>query len=117
MDIPSWRAICFALVCACSQQTASAEQPPAVSSEPSSRTLEAKPANPGLAPNDVADEQEKEEDPAELLRGYGIVDMRFNNCVTRENDQTVFGRFSHLRALRFRTSRFGDRRFLRDQAE
>jgi hypothetical protein len=92
MHLTSWRAICFALICACTQQTASAEQPPTVSSEPSSRTLEAKPADPGLAPNGVAEEQEKEEeDPAELLRGYGIVDMRFNNCVTRENDHTVLG--------------------------
>jgi hypothetical protein len=76
----------------CDQQIANAEQPPAVSSEPVPKALDKQelPA----APADVAGEGDKAEEdpnPAELRRGYGVVDMRFNPCVTRKNDYTFTG--------------------------
>lgn len=73
-----------ALLSACGQQVASAEQPPPGSSEPSSNTLEAQPAQ-ALGADDL------EPDDAELRRGYGVVDMRSNACVTRKDEKTFVG--------------------------
>jgi hypothetical protein len=76
--------LCSTLVVACGQQIANAEQLPSVSSEPVSNVLEA-PAAQGLAVEDV------ERGDAELRRGYGVVDMRANACVTQKNDHTFVG--------------------------
>jgi hypothetical protein len=63
-----------------------------MSSEPVSKTFAAKAAgsvaNPALPDSPALDDKEAE---AELRRGYGIVDMRFNGCVKRENDRALLG--------------------------
>lgn len=73
------------LLCACGQRAANAEQL-AVSSEPASTTFGSG-ADPAL---DGAALDAKVSD-AELRRGYGMVDMRFNGCVTRDGDYAISG--------------------------
>jgi len=82
---------CSLLLFACTQKLANADDTPAVSSEPTSTTLAAQPALPGGEAN--ADEEGglAFAEEAELRRGYGAVDMRFNSCVTRTNDYTLRG--------------------------
>jgi hypothetical protein len=88
MSAKAWRLAMFgALLTACSQRTASAEQLPTVSSEPTSRTLSAE-----LAPSVPSTAPPEEGDDAEFRRGYGVVDMRFNPCVKREGDYTFSGK-------------------------
>jgi hypothetical protein len=91
LKVTSRGVIGLALLCACSQRTASAEQP-AVSSEPVSKTFAAKAA--GSVVNSALDDKSPlgdDEGDADLRRGYGIVDMRFDGCVKRQNDHTVLG--------------------------
>jgi hypothetical protein len=76
----------ISLLCACSQRTASAEQPPTVSREPASAEQASKPEI-----SNSRDEPEGKEMDLDLRRGYGVVDMRFNACVKRVNDHTVSG--------------------------
>jgi hypothetical protein len=88
MSVGAWRlAMCGLLLTACSQRTASAEQLPTVSSEPTSRTLSVEPASsaPSTGPREEGDE-------TGLRRGYGVVDMRFNACVKRESDYAFSGK-------------------------
>jgi hypothetical protein len=91
VNATSWWGIGLGLLCACSQRTASAEQP-TVSGEPVSKTFAAKAA--GSVPSTALDDNaalNDQEGEADLRRGYGIVDMRFNSCVKRENDHTISG--------------------------
>jgi hypothetical protein len=73
----------LACVSGCSN-SAGAEPPPAVSSEPSQRTL----VEPLLG-GDKADDKAAED--AALRRGYGVVDMRANPCVKRDGDKAFLG--------------------------
>lgn len=62
-----------------------------MSSEPVSKTFAAKAA--GSVPSAALEEPALDDKgaEAELRRGYGIVDMRFNSCVKREDDHTISG--------------------------
>ena len=63
--------------------SAVAEPPPVVSSEPSKAVVEP------LSAGDTADEKAAED--AALRRGYGVVDMRSNPCVKRDGDKAFLG--------------------------
>jgi hypothetical protein len=78
-----------AALSSCQQQIANAEQPPQVSSEPTSARVEAQlAAAPAPALEDGLD---AENEDSELRRGYGVVDMRANDCIRRKNDHTFQG--------------------------
>jgi hypothetical protein len=73
------------LLCGCGQRTASAEPPP-LSQEPGATTLQAQ-----LQPLPSAASTALEEEVPELRRGYGVVDMRFEACVTAQGDAALRG--------------------------
>lgn len=79
-------AFCAALCAGCGQQIANAEQPP-TGKEPETSLLAATPGSPNPEPS--GDELASE--GVELRRGYGVVDMRSNACVTRKNERTFAG--------------------------
>jgi hypothetical protein len=83
--------VCSLFICACGQRTANADDTPSplVSSEPTSTTLSARPE--AAAATNVEDVELKALNDAELRRGYGAVDMRFNPCITRVNEITLSG--------------------------
>ena len=70
---------------ACGQRTAKAEAPP-VSEEPGATTLKTQ-----LQPLPGAVTGALEEDEPELRRGYGVVDMRFDPCVTTQGNSALHG--------------------------
>jgi hypothetical protein len=72
-----------ALLGACGQRTASAEAAP-ISEDPSATTLKAQ-----LQPLPESASATLERDAPELRRGYGIVDMRFDSCVTAQGDAAL----------------------------
>jgi hypothetical protein len=71
----------------CQQGLASAEQPPSVSGEPTAATVSEQ-----LQPTpDLEEPPDPEGDDRELRRGYGMLDMRSNGCLTRLNDNAFQG--------------------------
>lgn len=82
----NWTALAaVTLLAACGQRAASADTPP-VSQEPGATTLRAQlQPLPGTATSAV------EQEEPELRRGYGIVDMRFEPCVTARGDAALLG--------------------------
>jgi hypothetical protein len=79
--IAFWVALLMPASIACGQK-ANAEPPP-LASEPTTSTFNIQPSEP------VADALQ--EQSPELRRGYGIVDMRFEQCVTTQGDTALRG--------------------------
>jgi hypothetical protein len=75
---------------ACNQGLANAEQNPTLSSEPTVKAA-LLPSPPANKPLEDEGELSDELGDADLRRGYGTVDMRFNACVSRPNDYTFEG--------------------------